>query len=172
MKRIFIIWVVTLVAWSCHEVTVGYLMVENASYSPDSLIVRKILDTSPGEPNPRYQQLLNQGYTPSEILGRFNTSPRINTGKDYDRDRLNLPWSSTPIEGMDGTAPIFVTVKSITTEVGNVDKLKDCLIVYGNGKLEIPLRHEIPAGVYKISLTFANEGYTKELDNIFTIIVK
>ena len=75
-------------------------------------------------------------------------------------------------EGIQGTQQIYVAVKEIKTTGGNADKLADYLIVRGNGVFEIPIRHDIPIGRYLISLTFSNEGYSKDVNDCFTIIVK
>lgn len=41
-----------------------------------------------------------------------------------------------------------------------------------DGTFEIPLYHDVPAGRYVISLNFRNEGYSKDVNDCFTIIVK
>ncbi len=41
---IWIILAVSLLAGACHQTTVGYLLVENASYDPDTMYIRKTLD--------------------------------------------------------------------------------------------------------------------------------
>lgn len=47
MKTIFLILMITLLGLlisSCHEISVGFLETNKASYNPDSLVVRKTLD--------------------------------------------------------------------------------------------------------------------------------
>ena len=100
--------------------------------------------------------------------------PTIKTGggEDYDRNLYNIPWTSTPIEGVDGTAQIYVDIKNVSTDVGDVDRLLEELTLLSSGVFSIPLHNNIPVGRYEISLTFSNEGYSKDLDNCFMIIVK
>lgn len=43
----------------------------------------------------------------------------IGGGEDYTRDKYSIPWTSTPIEGVDGTAPIYVSIKDVTSRDGD-----------------------------------------------------
>ena len=125
----------------CQDVTVGYLLTEDASYNPDTLVVKTVLDDELGE-------------------------------EDYYRSKWGAPWVSTPIEGVEGTRPIFVSIKSITTESGDAEKMWEVLNVSGDGTFSMPVYSDVPVGRYQISLTFTNEGYTQDVNNCFTIIVK
>ena len=68
------------------------------------------------------------------------------------------------------TAKVFT--KDGWFKTGDAGKLKAVLTVKGDGMLNVPCHHDIPVGRYVISLTFSNEGYSKDVDNSFTIIVK
>ena len=125
----------------CQDVTVGYLLTEDASYNPDTLVVKTVLDDELGE-------------------------------EDYYRSKWGAPWVSTPIEGGEGTIAIYVSIKYITSTSGDPEKLWKVLSVRGDGTFEIPLYHDVPAGRYVISLNFRNEGYSKDVNDCFTIIVK
>ena len=125
----------------CQDVTVGYLLTEDASYNPDTLVVKTVLDDELGE-------------------------------EDYYRSKWGAPWASTPIEGVEGTIAIYVSIKNITSTSGDPEKLWKVLSVRGDGTFEIPLYHDVPAGRYVISLNFRNEGYSKDVNDCFTIIVK
>ena len=125
----------------CQDVTVGYLLTEDASYNPDTLVVKTVLDDELGE-------------------------------EDYYRSKWGAPWVSTPIEGVEGTIAIYVSIKNITSTSGDPEKLWKVLTVRGDGTFEIPLYHDVPAGRYVISLNFRNEGYSKDVNDCFTIIVK
>jgi len=125
----------------CQDVTVGYLLTEDASYNPDTLVVKTVLDDELGE-------------------------------EDYYRSKWGAPWVSTPIEGVEGTIAIYVSIKNITSTSGDPEKLWKVLSVRGDGTFEIPLYHDVPAGRYVISLNFRNEGYSKDVNDCFTIIVK
>lgn len=160
---------------SCHKTTIGFLETERASYAIDSMVVKLKLDTTaPVEiPNPTYYQLINLGYSPATLIS-FGIYPTIkqNPGADYDRNRLGIPWSSTAIEGVFGTMPIKLTISKIETDKGDVDKLKNIISVRSNGIISIPIKNDLPAGYYHLTLTFSNEGYTKSIENAFTVIVK
>ena len=125
----------------CQDVTVGYLLTEDASYNPDTLVVKTVLDDELGE-------------------------------EDYYRSKWGAPWVSTLIEGVEGTIAIYVSIKNITSTSGDPEKLWKVLSVRGDGTFEIPLYHDVPAGRYVISLNFRNEGYSKDVNDCFTIIVK
>ena len=125
----------------CQDVTVGYLLTEDASYNPDTLVVKTVLDDELGE-------------------------------EDYYRSKWGAPWVSTPIEGVEGTIAIYVSIKNITSTSGDPEKLWKVLSVRGDGTFEIPLYHDVPVGRYVISLNFRNEGYSKDVNDCFTIIVK
>ncbi|MBS7199934.1 MAG: hypothetical protein KH111_17635 [Bacteroidales bacterium] len=125
----------------CQDITVGYLLTEDASYNPDTLVVKTVLDDELGE-------------------------------EDYYRSKWGAPWVSTPIEGVEGTIAIYVSIKNITSTSGDPEKLWKVLSVRGDGTFEIPLYHDVPAGRYVISLNFRNEGYSKDVNDCFTIIVK
>lgn len=160
---------------ACHQTTIGYLITEHAGYEIDSLLVKAELDIAPPEivPNPEYEMFLEWGFTPDEIIG-FGIFPTIKEGggEDYERHRLGIPWTSTPIEGVEGTMPIHASIRDVKTDVGDVSKLLEYLTVRGNGVFSIPVENDIPVGRYTISLTFTNEGYTKSVEDIFTIIVR
>lgn len=172
----FIIVMMSLLGVGCHDVEIGYLVTEYASYSLDSLIVYKDLDTA--EPveqvNPEYQACLAQGWSPEDIMILFpGVTPTVWLGgRDYYRVYNNQPWTGVPIEGVQGTQPIWAKIKSIQSTDGDINKLSSCIRVFGNGVLEIPVINDVPKGRYIVSLTFWNEGYSKDVDNCFTIIVK
>ena len=165
----------------CHDITVGYLWMENPGYNPDTLIVKQenSLDiTAPSWgvwPDPTWESMIKEGYTP-EQLEEWGLQPTFEgmggEGEDYYRNKWDQPYVSTAIEGVEGTDQIYVSVKQITSDTGDAEKLKKCLIVWGDGRIQVPLHHDAPAGRYVISLNFKNEGYSKDVNDCFTIIVK
>ena len=154
----------------CQDITPGYLQTEYAGYTMDSMVVKKVLDLTPPKPNPTFEMYVNYGYTP-EYCVQNGIYPTIG-GDEYKRDKYGWPWTSTPIEGVEGTRPIFVSIKSITTESGDAEKMWEVLNVSGDGTFSMPVYSDVPVGRYQISLTFTNEGYTQDVNNCFTIIVK
>lgn len=156
---------------SCQEETVGYLLTEDASYRPDSMVIKTVLDADPGEPNPEYEMLLASGVPAGDLI-EWGIPPRIHYGVDYYRDKWGQPWVSGPIEGGEGTRQVYVSVKDIQTMTGVASEMWKYLKVYGDGTFEVPLKHTIPVGRYLISLNFTNEGYSKDVNDCFTIIIK
>lgn len=185
MKRLIILLVIGTLTWftnGCQDITVGYLLTESANYNPDTLVIKskQSLDiTAPTRqevPNPEYEYYIEEeGMTPEELAdwGIYPTMIiETGAGEDYLRAKWGQPWVSTPIEGVEGTAQIIVSIKNITSTSGDPDKLWEVLEVRGDGTFEIPLQHDVPAGRYVISLNFSNEGYSKDVNDCFTIIVK
>lgn len=160
---------------ACQDVPVGYLITEYAGYGLDSLIVKYELDATPPVemPNPRYEMMLNRGYT-KEQLERLQIYPTILSGggEDYTRVTYNIPWVGSSIEGIEGSAPIWCSIKSVTSRNGEADKLEACISVRGDGTISIPVINDVPRGRYSISLNFKNEGYSKDVNDCFTVIVK
>ncbi|WP_141560948.1 hypothetical protein [Butyricimonas sp. Marseille-P3923] len=177
MKLGMLVLLVYLLLEGCQDVEIGFLVTEYASYSLDSMVIRKELDAT--EPywglNPEYEEYLNKGWTPELIKTIFpNLKPMIllGAGVDYYRVLNKQPWTGSAIEGIEGSTPIWVRVKEVKSTNGNTVPLMECISVRGNGIIEVPLKNDIPVGRYLVSLTFWNEGWSKDVDDCFTIIVK
>lgn len=183
MKNIVVLVVISIagLCMGCHDVTVGYLWMNEPGYNPDSLIVKQVssLDSAAPTwgvwPNPVWESMIADGLTP-EQLEEWGVSPTMEgmggEGEDYYRVKWDQPYVSTAIEGVEGTDQIYVSLKSIDTDTGDIERLRNCIHIWGDGRIQVPLHHDVPAGRYVISLNFSNEGYSKDVDNCFTIIVK
>lgn len=158
---------------ACHDVTVGFLLTEDAGYDPDSLVVRRVLDVEEREMvNPQWEEM-SQWYTPEQLDEMGIPYKIIGPGPDYDRQRLGLPWASTTIQGVDGTQQIYVSIAKIDTETGGAQAMQKLLTVRGDGTFQLPADvSSVPAGRYRISLNFRNEGYSKDVNDCFTVIVE
>lgn len=160
----------------CQDVQIGYLITEYASYGMDSLVLRKDLDLTPPhqEMNELYWMYLNNGWATEEELKEWEWAPYewVGEGEDYYRALTEQPWTSNPIEGIEGSTPIWCKIKSITSTDGDPDKLWECITVRGNGVIEVPFKHNVPPGKYTISLNFSNEGWSRDLNDCFTVIVE
>lgn len=174
LKPFFFLSILLATIVSCHKIPVGFLTIDYASYQEDSMVIKFEIDTTPPilTPNPLFDLYLSMGY-PKEYLISYGILPfnEEGGGAEYHRNRRGEPWTSTPIEGIEGTMPIRVSVGKVVTSDGDPEKLKQYIQTRGNGVLTVPLNHQIPRGRYLISLEFKNEGYTKSLTDIFTLIV-
>ena len=173
LSSICIFW--GLMGTACRDVEVGYLITEYAGYGLDSMVIKFELDvTAPVEaPNPVYEELLNNGWSPEELADmRVYPTSLVGGGEDYERVKYDMPWVGTAIEGIEGSAPIWCTIKSVDSKDGDVAKLAACISVRGDGTLSVPVKNDVPRGRYSISLNFSNEGWSKDVNDCFTIIVK
>lgn len=183
MKNVILLVGISLgiLAMSCHDITVGYLSTENAGYEPDSMVVRQILQVDSTK-NPKWDTYLNivQGFwsilgypSPEKCVEDLYGIKEWDYEVDYDRERLQLPWLSTKIQGVNGTQQIHVQVKGIKSNDGDSNAMSELLTVRGDGMLKLPTDiSSIPVGRYVISLNIYNEGYSQNVDDCFTIIVE
>lgn len=141
MKYIAYITLLSSLFIACKKINPGYLETANAQYAQDSLVVKKQLKDT------------------------------LMYEVDYDRNRLNIPWTSTALQGIIGTAQISIILKDIQSADGNAALLKSIITVRGDGTIYVPLKNSLPVGKYYISLTVKNEGYSEDLDRIFKVIV-
>ena len=142
MKQLlFILFLVALGMVACEKPTVGYLIVKNAEFSPDTLEVRTVLDPT----------------------------------KDATREKNEAPWVSGVINGVLGTEPMnfeLVGVSQLEGDEAAAKVFAEELVVYGNGRMEVPFKPASPKGHYVISLKVSNEGYSALLPEIYTVIIK
>jgi hypothetical protein len=170
-----------LVFQSCKKIPVGFLQTEYAGYTPDSLIIPAIL-TDTGftkTPNIWYNVLIEMGYTPAQLATRDNPLGAIvpefsfTFEKNYLRKKNKIPWVTSSIQGLNGTAPIKIEVIGVNPVSAESEKLKKMITIRGSsGAMVIPLEHGLPPGHYTVSLGFSNEGWKKEINNVFTIIIE
>lgn len=88
------------------------------------------------------------------------------------RVKNRVSWTTSEIEGVDGTAPIFYYITGVRAEKGgNADIFRSELKIKGNGRFEVPYDFKAPAGYYHVSIRIENEGYSRMLDDVFTFII-
>lgn len=171
MKKIIIFFFIIGIIFSCQKENVGFLNIEYASYSKDTLIV-KIESNLELEPviNPKWLSLRERGFSESLIarlgVDKYTISP------DALRVQKGAPWLSYPIEGIEGTNPIYVEYSLIETSDGDPDSFLNGSKLYGDGTIEIPFVHDIIPGTYIISLCISNESGKKYLNRAITVIVQ
>lgn len=88
------------------------------------------------------------------------------------RQKKHVSWTTSEIEGVDGTAPIFYYIAGVRAEKGgDADIFRSELIIKGNGRFEVPYDFKAPTGYYHVSIRIENEGYSRVLDDVFTFII-
>ncbi|MDY4042777.1 MAG: hypothetical protein SOY65_03100 [Marinifilaceae bacterium] len=166
----------------CHDVTVGYLDTEEAGYDPDTMHVRRtlVVDSVKNPLYDVYYQMAESFYkdfgynTVEECLNEMYGIKEYTYSADYVRWKTDMPWLSTKIQGVIGTEPMYIEIKDVTSSEGEAaaDAMRAVINVRGDGMISVPLDvSSIPLGTYEVSLTVYNEGYSKDLDDIFTIYV-
>ncbi len=103
-----------------------------------------------------------------EVVANTNCNDIIHT-------KYGVPWASVPIQGVAGTPPIFFSIKSISSENGEGEKMKKYLKIRGDGVFYLypfDTYNDIPVGEYRISIIIENDNDRREFDNVFKIIVK
>lgn len=106
----------------------------------------------------------SEGQAEAGVLDRLRDL-RVRVGKP-------IPWTTSEIEGVDGTAPIFYTIAGVRAEKGgDAELFRQQLEIKGGGRLVVPYDFKAPAGYYKVSVAITNEGYSRTIENAFTFIV-
>ena len=108
------------------------------------------------------------GYLETEAA-QYNPNVLVTKSQDANEP---LHVVSPPIEGVEGTQPIYITIRQVTTTDGDKVAFLKEVTVRGNGAFDIPVYNNIPAGTYQISLQVENEDHSAILEDIFTIVVK
>lgn len=92
---------------------------------------------------------------------------------DSNRLKKKAHWVSPAIQGVQGTAPMFMSIQDVRTEGGgDVSTFLKYTTLRGNGQFDVDFENDIPIGKYIVTIKVANEGYTAVLEDIFTIEVK
>lgn len=183
MRNVILLMGIFVGIWmmSCHDITVGYLSTENAGYDPDTMVVRQVLKIDSVK-NPQWDIFLDiaqdmwqgMGYnSPEECVEDIWKITEYTYEEDYDRWRFQLPWLSTKLQGVKGTQPIYMQIKDVKSDRGDAEAMLKVLTVRGDGMLKLPTDvNSIPVGRYVVSLNVYNEGYSRDVNDIFTIIVE
>ena len=142
-RALFAVAFIAMAVAACNTMPVGFLRTEGASFSPNTL---------------------NVYHNPHASTPRYND---------------HRPWVSYRIQGVAGTNPINYELADVkATEGGDAEKFK-ALAQKGLLKVDggmIVLMHEgvaeLPnSGRYTLSLRVYNDGHSKTIDDVYTIIV-
>lgn len=109
----------------------------------------------------------NARYLPDSLVVKAVLDPV----KDEYQIKNEIPFQSIAISGVQGTFPIYYTLKDVHSDNGYANAKSQFRMVQ-KGKVEIPWNHTLPAGRYVVDVEIRNEGYTHVVDSVFTVIVK
>ena len=142
-RALFAVAFIVMAVAACNTMPVGFLRTEGASFSPDTL---------------------NVYHNPHSSTLRYND---------------HRPWVSYRIQGVAGTNPINFELADVkATEGGDAEKFKalaqkgllkvdgGMIVLMQEGVAELPT-----SGRYTLSLRVYNDGHSKTIDDVYTIIV-
>lgn len=117
------------------------------------------------------------GYLKTENAEYVPNSMEVRTVLDPVKDKIrienNAPWVTLKMQGILGTNPLMYSLLDVkASEGGDAEIFKKELSVLGCGIMEVPLVPKSPKGKYIISLRVRNDGYSADLRDIFTFIIK
>lgn len=112
-----------------------------------------------------YLETRDAVYQPDSMIVKANLDP----DEDARQIEFQIPWQSTSIEGILGTAPVRYSILSVESDHPEV---AGQFTMQGKGIIELPWNHTVPPGRYVVNIRVQNEGYTVDLDSIYTVIVR
>ena len=112
-----------------------------------------------------YLETRDAVYAPDSMIVKSVLDPV----EDARQIEFEIPWQSTSIEGILGTAPIRYAIKNIASEHPEATSQ---FSMQGAGIIKLPWNHTVPPGRYVVDVEVANEGYLVVLERIFTVIVE
>ena len=175
-KLIIFVGIIWMTFIGCHDVTVGFLNIENASYDPDTVVMKSVLDTATVKVrNPSWDIYIASGeYTEEDLIGFGIPEYLYKPGPDYARWEKQAPWVSFALQGYEGTEQIIFSVESVKSSAGEeaARVFMSELGIRGGGALIYPIENRAVPGTYVISVRLTNPGYTDVLEDAITFIVE
>lgn len=175
-KLIVLIGIIWNVCICCQDITVGFLNIENASYDPDTVFVKSVLDTSRIKVrNPTWDIFIGSGeYTEEDLIAAGVPEFISKPGPDYARWEKQAPWVSFALQGYEGTQQIEFSVESVQSTAGEeaAQVFMSELSIRGGGALIFPMENHAVPGHYLISIRLTNPGYSKVLEDAITFVVE
>ena len=87
--------------------------------------------------------------------------------------KYKFPYVSSEIDGVLGTDILYFRVINVKSEnAGNSAKFMDNVEVKGHGQISVNYNPDVPVGTYLLTLEVKNEGRTKIIEDVFTVIIK
>lgn len=117
------------------------------------------------------------GYLNTENAGYIPNTMDIRLVLDEELDAYRIfnvsPWVSPKMQGVTGTEPVHFEILEVkATEGGDAELFQHLLVIRGGGRMEFPLVSDITPGEYTVSIRISNEGYSKDVIDAFTFVVK
>lgn len=110
-------------------------------------------------------------YSPKTMVVRKELD--MNNWEDMGRADKKAHWISPKIQGVQGTAPVIMTIHSVKVEGGgNVSEFLKYTTLRSNGQFDVKYENEIPIGKYIISIKVTNDGYESVLEDIFAVDIR
>lgn len=117
-------------------------------------------------------------YTPNSKYA-YRQVDTVGLSQKEIADKLDVPFSSTALQGLSGTQPISYSFYSVKVSDGGDEAAFLKTVQEGNllvrgGYIQLRQRgaSQLPVGKYTITIRVANEGHEALLQDAFTFIVK
>ena len=112
-----------------------------------------------------------------ELADRFGITPLQealdNAEALLNKNAIEMGYTSSNIEGIQGTEPLVYTVISVKSEKPeNAAKFMKCVQAVGKGIMYVDYNPDVPVGTYTVTLQVGNEGRTRILKDVFTFVLK
>lgn len=120
------------------------------------------------KPQVGYLETINAEYIPDSTVWQAVLNPEI---PDEARQiELGYPFSTADIQGVQGTEPIFYSIRKIDCSNGNAEATSQFYM--SGSRVQLPYNHTVPQGRYIISVTIENEGHSHYADSALTVIIQ
>lgn len=115
-----------------------------------------------------YLETVNAAYVPDTAVWKAVLDPA--SPEDARQLELGIPFSSTDIQGVQGTSPVVCSIGRVDCDNGASEAARQFRMA--GSRIQLPVPHTVPPGRYVFSIEVANEGHRCLVDSVFTVILE
>lgn len=134
------------------------------------LFIAALLMGACNEDDYGYLDTRNIGYMPDTVVFKAVLNPEIE--EDARMIEFEIPWQSSSLQGVQGTAPILYFISGIVPDNGVTPEILSQFRLTGKGIIELPWNHTVPTGRYVFSIKVEAGSHVYIAENILTVIVE
>lgn len=117
-----------------------------------------------------YLDTRNIGYMPDTVVFKAVLDPEAE--EDVRRMEFDIPWQSSSLQGIQGTAPVLYSIARIVPDKPVTPEILSQFRLTGKGIIELPCNHTVPVGRYGFSIKIEAGSRADITGDILTVIVK